>query len=310
MKKIVIALAALALTAGIASAQDINAALETYNTALSLVDSDKAAALDGLKEALKQGEALGDEGAELVGNCKNAIPSLMLSMSKSLINDGEFDKALESLEATEAVAKEYDNPEVLLDIPGLMSNVYNRRGSKLFNEKNFEAALADFAKVIEDNPEDGQTHLKMGIALQSLGKVDEAIDAYKLAAANGKEKQANPKLANIFKKKAIAAQKANKPAEAIEALEASNQYVEDAGNYRSIGGLYTKIGKRKEAIAAYIKYLELNPTAGDADGVKYTIAVNAKDLGDKATAKAYYTQLLGSANPDYAAEAKKQVSAL
>ena len=88
MKKFVIALATLALTAGMASAQDINAALEVYNNALAQAEFDKEAALTGLKDALQQGIALGDEGAELVANCKNAIPSLTLSIAKTQINDG------------------------------------------------------------------------------------------------------------------------------------------------------------------------------------------------------------------------------
>ena len=267
MKKTVTLLAALALTAGVAFAQDLNAALETYNTAISLAETDKAAALSGLKEALKQGEALGDEGAELVGNCKNAIPPLMLSIAKSHINEGDYDAALENLTATEAVAKEYDNPDVLFEIPDLFTTVYNRRGSKLFSEKNFEAVLADFAKVLEANPEDGQTHLKSAIALQSLGKVDEAVEAYKLAAANGKDKQANPRLSKIFQQKAIAAQKDGKFAEAIEAMTLANGYVESAGNYRSLGVLYSKTGKVKEANEAYIKYLEIDPKGKDADVV-------------------------------------------
>ncbi len=308
MKKIVTLLAALALTAGVAFAQDLNAALETYNTALSLAENDKAAALDGLKEALKQGEALGDEGAELVGNCKNAIPPLMLSIAKSHINDGEFDAALENLTATEAAAKEYDNPDVLFEIPDLFITVYNRRGSKLFADKNFEAALADFAKVLEANPEDGQTHLKSAIALQSLGKVDEAVEAYKLAAANGKDKQANPRIAKIFQQKAILAQKAGKFADAIEAMNTANEYVESAGNFRSLGVLYSKMGKVKEANEAYVKYLELDPKAKDAEDVKYTIAASAQKIGDKATAREYYNQLLSSAK--YAEAAKQQLATI
>ena len=308
MKKIVIALAALALTAGIASAQDLNAALEVYNNALAQSEDDKAAALDGLKNALKLGEALGEEGNDLVANCKSAIPALMLSLAKAQINDANYDKALEMLAETEAVANEYENGDVLIDIPDLYVNVYNRRGSKYFNEKNFAPALEDLAKVVEADPTDGKTFLKIAMAQQALGDVDAAVESYKKAAENGNEAAANKRLGSIFIAKGQALQKAGKNAEAIEAYETAMGYVENAGVYKVIGNLHTKLGKSAAANEAYKKYLELKPNAPDADGVKYTIAVNAQKLGDKATAKAFYSQLLS--NAEYAAEAKKQLGAL
>ena len=308
MKKIVIALAALALTAGIASAQDLNAALEVYNNALAQSEDDKAAALDGLKNALKLGEALGEEGNDLVANCKSAIPALMLSLAKAQINDANYDKALEMLAETEAVANEYENGDVLIDIPDLYVNVYNRRGSKYFNEKNFTPALEDLAKVVEADPTDGKTFLKIAMAQQALGDVDAAVESYKKAAQNGNEAAANKRLGSIFIAKGQALQKAGKNAEAIEAYETAMGYVENAGVYKVIGNLHTKLGKSAAANEAYKKYLELKPNAPDADGVKYTIAVNAQKLGDKATAKAFYSQLLS--NAEYAAEAKKQLGAL
>lgn len=308
MKKIVIALAALALTAGFASAQDLNAALEVYNNALAQSEDDKAAALDGLKNALKLGEALGEEGNDLVANCKNAIPALMLSLTKAQINEANYDKALEMLTETEAVANAYENGDVLLEIPDLFVNVYNRRGSKYFNEKNFAPAIEDLAKVVEADPADGKTFLKIAMAQQALGDVDAAVESYKKAAANGNEAAANKRLGSIFIAKGQAAQKAGKNAEAIEAYETAMGYVENAGVYKVIGNLQTKLGKSAAANEAYKKYLELKPDAPDADGVKYTIAVNAQKLGDKATAKAFYSQLLS--NAEYAAEAKKQLGAL
>ena len=308
MKKFVIALAALALTAGMASAQDINAALEVYNNAIAQAEFDKEAALTGLKDALQQGLALGDEGAELVANCKNAIPSLTLSLAKTQINEGEFDKAAETLATAEAVAKEYGNEEIPAEIPMLMLAIYKRRGAQAFKDQNWEAALADLSKVVAADTTDGNTYVKIGQAQTKLGNIDDALEAFKLAAANGKEQQVSKTIANIYKKKAIAAQKAGNLNEAIENLAASNQYNEDPGNFRSIGGLYNKLGKLKDSNEAYIKYLELAPNAPDADGVKYTIAVNAQKVKDFATARAYYSKLLG--NETYAAEAKKQLGLL
>ena len=308
MKKIVIALATLALAAGVASAQDLNAALEVYNNALAQSENDKAAALAGFEEALKMGEALGEEGADLVANCKTVIPTLNLSLAKAKINESDFDAALEMLTKTEAIASEYENGDVLLEIPDLYVTVYNRRGSKLFNDKNFEAALADFAKVVEADEKDGQTWLKIAMAQQGLGKMDEAIEAYKTAAANGKEAAANKRLGSIYIAQGQAAQKAGKIADALELYKTAMEYVENAGVYKVMGNLYAKTGKHTNANEAYKKYLELKPNAPDADDVKYTIAVSAQKIGDKAMAREYYNQLLSS--DKYAETAKQQLATI
>ena len=308
MKKIVIALATLALAAGVASAQDLNAALEVYNNALAQSENDKAAALAGFEEALKMGAALGEEGADLVANCKTVIPTLNLSLAKAKINESDFDAALEMLTKTEAIASEYENGDVLLEIPDLYVTVYNRRGSKLFNDNNFEAALADFAKVVEADEKDGQTWLKIAMAQQGLGKMDEAIEAYKTAAANGKEAAANKRLGSIYIAQGQAAQKAGKIADALELYKTAMEYVENAGVYKVMGNLYAKTGKHTNANEAYKKYLELKPNAPDADDVKYTIAVSAQKIGDKAMAREFYNQLLSS--DKYAETAKQQLATI
>ena len=99
MKKIMIALAALLCAASFASAQDMAVATETYNNGvMALQGGDKATALNYFNEAMSLGQACGDEGAELVANCKNAIPGIILSIAKGQINDGAYDDAVKTLD--------------------------------------------------------------------------------------------------------------------------------------------------------------------------------------------------------------------
>ena len=75
MKKIVLTLIAVALSASFAFAQDLAQATETYNNgANSLSAGDKNAALEYFQKALSLATACGEDGAELVGNIKNVIP--------------------------------------------------------------------------------------------------------------------------------------------------------------------------------------------------------------------------------------------
>ena len=112
MKKILLTLAAVVLSFGMLSAQDMSQATETAKMANeSLVAGNKALALSGFQEALAQAVACGEEGAELVATCKGVIPGIMLSIAKDLIKEDKFDEALTQLDAVVAKAKEYGADE-------------------------------------------------------------------------------------------------------------------------------------------------------------------------------------------------------
>ena len=140
------------------------------------------------------------------------------------------------------------------------------------------------------------------------GDNDAAVAAFEAAAANGKEDQANKLLSNLFLKEGMTLVKAGKSADAIEALEKSNSYLESANAYKLIASANTKLGKSAKAIEAYKKYLEISPDAKDAADVMFTIAATAQKAGDKATAIEYYKKLSGNAK--YAAQATQQLGAL
>ena len=121
MKKVFLALAAIMMSAAFVSAQDLATATETYNNGASqLAEGDRAAALASFQDALKAAEALGEEGAEIVANCKNVIPAVVLSMGKELYNDKDFNAAADKFQEAVKIAKEYGNDEVELEAEPLI----------------------------------------------------------------------------------------------------------------------------------------------------------------------------------------------
>ena len=308
MKRLFAAVAALALAAGIASAQDFNAAVETFNNGAQTLESSKADALTQFKSALAQFEACTeDEAADMVAQCKKIIPQTILSIAKEQINDANYDEALETLKEAAAVAEGYGNEEIAEDAKNLVPTAWSRKGAALLKAKDFAGAAAAFKAAVSINPEDGQNQLLYGQALMQAGDNAGAIAALEAAAANGKAEQAGKLLANAFLKEGMALVKAGKSAEAIEALEKSNTYAESANAYKLIASANTKLGKSKAAIEAYKKYLEVDPAAKDAADVMFTIAATAQKAGDKATATEYYKKLSGT---KYAEQAKAQLTAL
>ena len=309
MKRLFVAVAAFALAAGIASAQDMSAAVETFNMGAQTLESNKVEALNQFKSALTQFEACSEEeAAEMIAQCKKIIPQTMVSIAKEQINEAQYDEALETLKEATATAEGYGQEETAAEAKELVPTAYTRKGAALLKAKDFVGAAAAFKAVVTLDPADGQSQLLYGQALMQAGDNDNAVAALEAAAANGKEDQANKLLSNLFLKEGMALVKANKSADAITALEKANSYLESANAYKLIASANTKLGKSKAAIEAYKKYLEVSPEAKDAADVMFTIAATAQKAGDKATAIEYYKKLSGNAK--YAAQATQQLGAL
>ena len=309
MKRLFVAVAAFALAAGIASAQDMSAAVETFNMGAQTLETNKAEALTQFKSALTQFEACdAEEAAEMIAQCKKIIPQTMVSIAKEQINEAQYDEALETLKEATATAEGYGQEETAAEAKELVPTAYTRKGAALLKAKDFVGAAAAFKAVVTLDPADGQSQLLYGQALMQAGDNDAAVAAFEAAAANGKKDQAKKLLSNLFLKEGMALVKANKSAEAITALEKANSYGENANAYKLIASANTKLGKSKAAIEAYKKYLEVSPDAKDAADVMFTIAATAQKAGDKATAIEYYKKLSGNAK--YAAQATQQLGAL
>ena len=279
MKKIFVAMAAFVVSASLLSAQDLSVATETFNQAATILNDengDKAQALTLLQEALTQGEACGEEAADLVATCKKLIPEVTISIAKGLINEGNYDEAVAKLAEAEAKANEYEMAETAAEAKSLAANACLRKGSTLMKAKDFAGAAEALAKATEIDPTDGNAYLMLGQAQMQTGKLDDAIAALLKASENGKEAQANKLLSNAYLKKGAALTSENKTAAAVEAFEAANKYGENATAYKMLANSYNKLGKKKEAIAAAKKYLELSPDAKDAATYKQLIEVLSK----------------------------------
>ena len=313
MKKIFLFFAAVVMTAGVMSAQDINQATEAYNNgAMELQMGNNAAAIENFQTALTMGEALGDEAADLVANCKKAISSTYLSMAKDLYNAKDFEGAVTAFQQAKEVAEGYGETEIAAEAAELVGQTemlkYNTEGKAAMKAKDFATAIAAFSKVLEMDPTNGSTAIQLGQAYMNSGKLDEAIAALETAKANGQEANASKILSNIYLKKAQAANKAKKYQEVIDFAAKSNEALENGNAYKLTASALQKLGKNDECIAAYEKYLEVTPNAKDASGIICTIAVLYQQAGNKAKAKEYYEKIVN--DPQFGATAQEQLKTL
>ena len=309
MKKIILTLAAVILSAGLVSAQDMAKATETAQDANeALVAKDYAKALEGFKEALTLAQACGEEGEELVGTCKSVIPSIVLTIAKNAIKDAKYDEGIAQLDEAIKVAEEYENDDVIGEAATLIPQVKKQKALALYNDKDYAAAAEAYKDILAADPEDGASALRLALALTNLDDKEGAIAAFKQAAEHGQAANANKQLANIYLKDAQQLLKDKKYKEAMAACEESNTFSESANAYKLLASAAAQLKDNSKAISSYEKYLELSPNASDAAGINTTIAVLYQQAGNKAKAIEYYTKVQN--DPQYGATAKQQLEAL
>ena len=309
MKKIFLMLAVTAMTAFTMSAQDIAQATENYNNgAMELQMGNKDAALTYFQTALTMAEALGDEGADIVTNCKNTIPVLMASIAKDLVKAENFDGALEQLNKTLEVAESYSNADVIEDVKTLIPQVLMSKAGDMLNAKNFAGAAETYQQVVAADTTNGMAALRLGMALGALGKNAEAENAYLLAARHGQDKNAMKQLSSTYVKQAAAFLKVKKYQDAVNAALKSNDYQENATAMKVAGTAASQLKKNEDAIKYLEKYLELSPNAKDAAQMMYTIAATAQTMGNKDKAKQYYQKI--TSDPKFGPTAQEMLKSL
>ena len=307
MKKIFMFFAAVAMTAGIASAQDINSVTETYNNgAMELEMGNKEAALGYFQAALTAAEELGEEGMQIAENCKNTIPVLMGSIAKDLIKAEQFDAAIEQLNKTIETCNVLGHD--IEEYKSLIQQTLMAKGNDLINNKDFAGAIEVYNQIMAEDPTNAMASLRLGMAYGATGNTEAAEAAYLVAAENGQEKNAYKQLSNLLVKKAAAVLKTKNYADAIAFALKSNEYLENATAMKIAGTAASALQKNEDAIKYLEKYLELSPNAKDAAQMKYTIAATAQVMGDKEKAKTYYQQIL--TDPKFGPTAAEQIKTL
>ena len=313
MKKIILAMAEFACSMSLMTAQDLATATATYNSgAEALTMGNKTSALEYFQKALTMAEALGDEGADVVANCKSAIPSVILSIGKEFYNNKDFTNAKAKFVEAAEVAKKYGNEEVTAEVESLLPTVGKRIALAKVNDamknKDIAGVLAGYEEAMAIDTTDANTALKYGQFLGNAGKFDDAVKYLELAARHGQEGNAKAVLSTTFLKNAAAQLKAGKYADAVAFAEKANSYKENAQAYLIAGQASQKANKNADAIANFEKYLEAAPTAKNAVAIAFTVGALYQQAGNKAKAVEYYKKV--ETDPQFGAQAKTLITSL
>lgn len=291
------------------SAQDMAQATDTYNNgAMTLTTGDNAGALDAFQKALTIAEACGEEGADIVNNCKDIIPKIVLAIGKDFAQAKDYGKAIPQLKTAIEYAQKYSNADVEAEANELIPLLLMQKANGQLRAKDFANAVESYKEVLAVEPKNGRAQLMLAQALTGTNAINEAVEAFKKAAEMGEEKDANKQLSTIFAKQAAAQLKAKKYQEAVDFALKSNEYLENATAMKIAGTAASSLKKNADAIKYLEKYLELSPNAKDANQMNYTIAALSQLIGDKAKAKEYYQKI--TSDPKFGETAKQMLQSL
>lgn len=272
MKKILATVATLSLAVLSIHAQDMAQITEIYNNgANAIAAGDKTGALASFEQALAAATAIGEQGKDVVTNCKNVIPNLIISIAKDAVKEGNYDEAIKKLQEGKARAEEYSDTETAAEAEKLIPQFTLAKGNNLLNAKDFAGAAEAYRQTIELQPANGQAMIRLGMALAGAGDIEGAVAAYKQAAENNQASQAGKQLSKLYLKMAAASLKNKAYDKAYEqALESAN-YQPSGNAYKIAGTAANALGKKAEAVENLSKYLELTPGAKDAEQIKAAI---------------------------------------
>ena len=285
MKKVskffIMALASLFVFAN-TYAQDLGEATEVYNGAATALNEDKAAeALAGFQKALSMAEALGEEGAQIVSDCKGIIPKIMMKLGKDAAAAKDFDGAATNLKNAMAKATEWGDTATATNAKETLVLIYIQEGNGLLNEKKFAEAVAEYEKALAEDANNGMAHLRIGMCKEKLGDAAAAIASFEQAIANGQEANAKKQLVNVYVKVANNSLKAKDLQGAFDNAKKALEYGENPNAYKIGGTAAVSLKKWNDAVEL------LSKAKADAN-VNYNLAKSYEALGNGAKACEFY----------------------
>ena len=171
------------------------------------------------------------------------------------------------------------------------ANLYNIFGAVNQRLGRLEEAVAAYKNAYAIKPDYADAYYNMGSALKDLGKVEEAIAAYKKAI------YIKPDYAEAYNNMGNALTDQGKVEEAIKAYKKGICIKPDCAKiYNNMGNALRNEGKLEKAIAAFKKACSLEPNLAETYN---NLGVALKDQGKFEEAMEVYNKVI-SLKPDYA----------
>lgn len=177
IKSLVIALAAVLVSATALAQDPVNEAKKMYNEGATLFKAKNyAEALPILEKTVDA--AMEADAMEVAEAAQKLIPTSYFQLGLAKMKAGDTDAALENLNKAHELALLYNNASVARNAKNAISQVYRVKGATAFNNKDYATAVVDFAKGYEVNPQDTKLALNLAMSYCELKDFENGVKVY------------------------------------------------------------------------------------------------------------------------------------
>ena len=306
MKKVLSILTIATISAISVFAQDMESATSLYNEgATALNAGDKQTALGYFEEALAQAAIIGPEADELAYTCQRNIPSLLSAIGKELAAANDIDSAVVVLNQAIAKAEEYGQNDIAAEAMTLIPQLYMQQGNLFLNQKDYDAAIESYKKVVEANPNDAVGYLRLGQAARRVNDIETAISSLTKASELGQKNAADKEIATLYLTISNSPLKAKNYESALKYAQKATDVQPNPTAMQIAGTAALQLKNYAAAIENFEGFIAASPNAKNIDQIRYQLATAYEVTGDKTNACVNYRAIMN--NPQFAEYAKHKV---
>lgn len=192
MKKIFL-MAAAVLAFGLVSAQSSGEIVTKYNEGVAALQAkDWNKALASLEKVVADGmDSEDNQVLNCVTTAKKYIPTCYQGIGLKAASQKDYDSAIENLSKAAEKAELFGNKPAQAKANSILAKVYQAKGGEAFNNKDYAAAAAVFAKGYEANPRNTEMALNLAMSYCESGEYQKGMEVYNNICAMNPEKYAD-----------------------------------------------------------------------------------------------------------------------
>lgn len=160
-------------------------AVNAYNKAVELANTDLAGAVNAMKESADLAAKVGPEADTIGLMAQQQIATLQYNYAAALYKEKKIDEALENFLMARDYAVQYNDPATKAKTDDLLPKLYLSKGVNEYKNNQFDAAVASYSKAIEYDSTMARAYLNMGVAYKKLNKDAEKRLAFDKAIKHG-----------------------------------------------------------------------------------------------------------------------------